>query len=146
MAWLFKVFLLVWLACIQNVQNLSPRLLTQTKTWLYPSSMNLFTLAPIAFKIDFKILMITFKGPSWSLANLVVPYLPQGTLGSLGGRLPSAPESRLKTRGDRAFTVRVLSLWNDLQQEVTSANSVISFKSFFKKYFYPSTFPDFDLL
>lgn len=47
----------------------------------------------------------------------------------------SNPESRLTTRGDRAFAVRAPRHWNDLPDEIRLSESVSSFKSRLKTYF-----------
>lgn len=58
---------------------------------------------PVRFRIDFKILMITFKArmglaPEY-IIDCLVPYEPRRSLRSSGGSLLEIPRSRLKTKG-----------------------------------------------
>ncbi|KAF7655041.1 hypothetical protein LDENG_00061700 [Lucifuga dentata] len=63
---------------------------------------------------------------------MLTPYEPVRSLTSLGGTLP---KSRLKSKGDRAFAIRALLLWNNLPEEIRLTNSVSSFKSLLKTHF-----------
>ncbi len=53
------------------------------------------------------------------------------------------PKTPLIMKDESAFTVQALRLWNDLPVEIRSAESVNSFKSLLKTYFYCRAFPDF---
>lgn len=46
--------------------------------------------------------------------------------------LLGVPRSRLIHKGERAFAVRALRLWNELSEEVRALNSVPSLKSLLK--------------
>lgn len=64
----------------------------------------------VRFEIDFRILMQTFKGhqgpaPGY-LADILTPYEPELSYRSSGRALLAAPNSRLRTKGERGFTVR----------------------------------------
>ncbi|KAF7641110.1 hypothetical protein LDENG_00293840 [Lucifuga dentata] len=63
---------------------------------------------------------------------MLTPYEPVCSLISSGGTLLAVPKSRLKSKGDRAFAIRALLLWNDLPEEIMLADSVSSFKSLLK--------------
>ncbi|KAF7643078.1 hypothetical protein LDENG_00244710, partial [Lucifuga dentata] len=96
------------------------------------------------FGIEFKILLITFEallglGLSY-ITEMLTPYEPVRSLRSLGGTLLAVPKSRLKSKGDHAFAIRALLLWNDLSEEIRLADSVSSFKSLFKTHFYRLAF------
>ncbi|KAF7647288.1 hypothetical protein LDENG_00174150 [Lucifuga dentata] len=58
----------------------------------------------------------------------------------LGWTLLSVPKSRLKSKGDRAFAIRALLLWNALPEEIKLVDSVSSFKSLLKTHFYRLAF------
>ncbi len=75
-------------------------------------------------------LLITYKAldgltPQY-ISDLLSLYDPACTLRSSGRGLLSVPDSRLKTKGDRAFEVRALRLWNTLPEEIWQATSVLS--------------------
>ncbi|KAF7668292.1 hypothetical protein LDENG_00022460 [Lucifuga dentata] len=57
-----------------------------------------------------------------------------------GGTLPAVPKLRLESKGDRAFAIRALRLWNDLPEEKRLTDSVPSFKSLLKTHFYRLAF------
>ncbi|KAF7642270.1 hypothetical protein LDENG_00261100, partial [Lucifuga dentata] len=99
---------------------------------------------PVRFRIEFKILLITFKAllglaPSY-ITEMLTLYEPVHSLRSLGGTLLAVPKSRLKSQGDCAFAIRALLLWNDLPEEIRFADSVSSFKSLLKTHFYRLVF------
>ncbi|KAF7641396.1 hypothetical protein LDENG_00282490 [Lucifuga dentata] len=71
---------------------------------------------------------------------MLTPYEPVCSLSSSGGTLLAVPKSRLKSKGDRAFAIRALLLWNDLPEEIRLADSVSSFKSLLKTHFYRLAF------
>ncbi|KAK0143287.1 hypothetical protein N1851_018604 [Merluccius polli] len=54
---------------------------------------------------------------------MLTPYEPARSLRSAGDALLNVPRSRLKTRGDRAFSTRAPRLWNDLPAEIRLAES-----------------------
>ncbi|KAF7655435.1 hypothetical protein LDENG_00055950, partial [Lucifuga dentata] len=99
---------------------------------------------PVRFRIEFKILLITFKAllglaPSY-ITEMLTPYESVHSLRSSGGTLLAVPKWRLKSKGDRAFAIRALLLWNDLPEEIMLADSVSSFKSLLKTHFYRLAF------
>lgn len=91
---------------LQLVQNAAARLLTGTGKFasITPVLADLHWL-PIKYRIDFKILLLTFIkniAPSY-LADLLSLYTPSRALRSSGELVLVQPRSRLKPRGDRAF-------------------------------------------
>ena len=132
---------------LQLVQNSAARLLTNTKKCehITPILASLHWL-PISFRIDFKILLTTFKArqglaPGYITA-LLSPVEPGSgrCLRSSGQALLKGHPSRLVTRGDRAFAVRAPKLWNSLPLELRLATSVSSFKSLLKTYLFVKAF------
>ncbi|KAF7642200.1 hypothetical protein LDENG_00262640 [Lucifuga dentata] len=71
---------------------------------------------------------------------MLTPYEPVCSLRSSGGTILAVPKSRVKCKGDRAFAIRALLLWNDLPEEIRLADSVSSFKSLLKTHFYRLAF------
>uniref|UniRef100_A0AAR2LCS1 Ig-like domain-containing protein n=1 Tax=Pygocentrus nattereri TaxID=42514 RepID=A0AAR2LCS1_PYGNA len=88
---------------------------------------------PVQFRIDFKILLLTFKvlngkAPSY-LVKLLKPYKPYRSLRSSNQMLLEQPTSHLKHKGDRAFAVIAPRLWNKLPLHIRTSESTQSFKS-----------------
>ena len=91
---------------------------------------------PVKYRIDFKILLLVYKslndkGPEY-LKELLVPYAPSRSLRSTSSNNLVEPRTRLKTYGDRAFSVVGPKLWNKLPSSIKAASSVNSFKKALK--------------
>ena len=130
---------------LQLVQNTAARILTNTnrRAHITPILASLHWL-PVKFRIDFKILLITFKAqhglaPTY-ISQLLTPCNISRNLRSASLSLLAVPRSRLATQGDRAFSVRAPRLWNSLLDEIRLANSIPIFKSLLKTYFYRKAF------
>ncbi len=98
------------LSRLQLVQNAAARLLTGAKKreHITPILASLHWL-PVNFRIDFKILLFVFKAlnglaPQY-IKDLIQIYTPVRELRSEGQLQLVVPRARLKTRGDRAFSV-----------------------------------------
>ncbi|KAF7641444.1 hypothetical protein LDENG_00281110, partial [Lucifuga dentata] len=61
-------------------------------------------------------------------------YLSSRTLRSSDQGPPSGPQSRLKTKADRAFAFMAPKLWNSLPSNLRSLDSVDSFKKQLKAF------------
>lgn len=130
---------------LQLVQNAATRLITGTRRseHITPVLAALHWL-PVTFRIDFKILLLTFKAlnglaPQY-LTDLLDPHIPVRRLRSSGAALLDVPTSRLVTKGDRAFAVRAPTLWNSLPLDIRVANSIGIFKTKLKTHFYRKAF------
>lgn len=104
---------------LQTVQNAAARILTRTGKFacITPVLVDLHWL-PIKYRIQFKILLLTFKitnntAPSY-LKELLKSYVPARALRSSTQLLLVQPRSRLKSRGDRALALAAPELWNNL--------------------------------
>ena len=99
---------------------------------------------PVEHRINFKLLLITFKAlnnlaPSY-VSNLLHLYTPNRLLRSSSKFLLQVPPSNLKTYGDRAFSVCAPKLWNCLPYHIRCSPSVSAFKSSLKTYFFKRYF------
>ncbi len=108
---------------------LAARMLTGTRKHEHITPV-LFSLhwLPVRFQIEFKLLWFVFK----SLNGLAPPYLadkPTRSLRSSDQLLLTVPRSRLKLRGDRAFSVVAPRLWNYLPLYVKAAPTIFTFKT-----------------
>ena len=94
--------------------------------------------------ITFKVLLLTFKAlnnlaPPY-LSQLIVPYNPTRNLRSASKHLLEVPSVRLKSYGDRAFSVAAPKHWNDIPLDIKLSGSVDVFKSRLKTYLFRLAF------
>lgn len=130
---------------LQTVQNAAARILTKTKKFdhITPVLAELHWL-PIKYRIQFKILLFTFKiinntAPTY-LKELLNPYVPARALRSSSQLLLVQPRSRLKSRGDRSFAFAAPELWNSLPIGIRESDSIFSFKARLKTYLFELAF------
>jgi hypothetical protein len=128
---------------LQRVQNTAARVVTWTRKFdhITPVLKKLHWL-PVKQRIEFKILLLTFK----SLHGLAPPYIdellkwktPGRTLrsNSAGQHLLNVPHTKCVTFGDRAYSVAAPRLWNTLPQSIKSAKTVDSFKCQLKSHLF----------
>ena len=131
---------------LQLVQNAAARLLTGKRKWdhITPVLRHLHWL-PVHYRIDFKILLLTFKclnglAPLY-LTELLHAHIPARVLRSANLLLLDVPRSRLKTRGDRAFSVAAPNLWNNLPVHIRTCQTLECFKSLLKTHYFSLAFP-----
>ena len=102
---------------------------------------------PTEQRIIFKILLLTFKAlnnscPSY-ISDLLETYKPTRSLRSSSRNLLAIPRSKLKSDGDRAFSVCAPKLWNDIPEIIKCQKCSVNLKTFkrnlktylFKRYF-----------
>ncbi|KAI2646385.1 hypothetical protein H4Q32_025467 [Labeo rohita] len=133
---------LIWK--LQMVQNAAARLLTGVKKRerITPVLERLHWL-PVKQRIHYKVLLYVYK----AVHELAPEYIKDLVcMNSCRAQRYSnclqlfVPRTRLKTKGDRAFSVVGPRLWNALPPDVRSASSVAVFKSCVKTYLYSVTF------
>lgn len=130
---------------LQLVQNAAASLLTGTTKFehITPVLAELHWL-PVKFRIDFKILLFIFKALQGQaplyISELLSTYSAARPLRSTTQQLLAIPKTRLKTRGDRAFSVIAPKLWNSLPLHIKSCNTIVSFKTNLKTHFYSLAF------
>ncbi|XP_033984241.1 uncharacterized protein LOC117480927, partial [Trematomus bernacchii] len=129
-----------FLSAMQEQQNSVKQLPWQHIT---PTLFNLHWL-PVKSRITYKLLLLTYKSlhalsPQY-LTDLLHPYIPSRTLRSSDSGLLSIPHSRLRTFGDRAFSVAAPTLWNSLPAEICNAPSLNIFISTLKTHLFNIAF------
>ena len=129
---------------LQYLQNSAARLLSGTRKHdhITPVLKSLHWL-PVRYRIDFKILLLTFKAlngqaPKYISDLLIFRETRQSR--STSQNFLFVPKTKCVTFGDRAFLVFAPRLWNTLPLTIRNSGSVDSFKSqvkpfLFKKYF-----------
>ncbi len=91
---------------------------------------------PVEYRIQFRIILYVYKSltglaPNY-LSDLLSHYHNNRPLRSSNTLLLSVPKTRLKFKGDQAFSVAAPQLWNNLR----SATSLQVFKSSVKTYLF----------
>ena len=74
-------------------------------------------------------------GPGY-LNNMVTTYTPVRSLHSSTQRMLVVPRTRLKTDGDRAFSVAGPSVWNCLPSDIKDSGSLYLFKNKLKTHLF----------
>ena len=128
---------------LQLVQNAAARIVTRTPSisHITPVLHQLHWL-PIKHRIDYKILLHTFK----AIHNLAPPYLsdllhinvPTRSLRSASSISLTVPRAHLSTMGSRAFSRSAPHLWNSLPPDIRNIdpNSIAHFKSSIKTHLF----------
>ncbi len=75
-------------------------------------------------------------GSNLDLSDLVLDILQEYISCLLQSLLLHVPRLRLKTKGDRAFSVAAPRLWNSLPLHIRSCDSLDCFKSVLKTHLY----------
>ena len=125
---------------LQMMQNAAARLLSGTRKLQHISPiLAALHWLPIRFRIDFKVLMMTYKalnglGPQYLAERLLPPRSTRVTHHSQERRLRGlTPREAQKERTrNLAFSVVAPRLWNSLPQEICLASSLGVFKSHLK--------------
>ena len=126
---------------LQHVQNSAARLVNQCPRFCHitPVLRDLHWL-PVSFRIEFKIMLITYKvlhdqAPIY-IQELLRLYTPSRNLRSSNRNLLVKPYFNLNSYGKRAFTVAASELWNNLPEDIKSANSIDDFKRKLKSFLF----------
>ena len=122
---------------LRSIQNTAARIVTLSKQFdhITPIVFKLHWL-PLNYRIHFMILLLVFK----CLNGLAPIYLSELLCYSNSPRLLrsssknflAVPRSRLKTYGDRAFSIVAPKLWNHWPPENRGVSSVDQFRTHLK--------------
>ena len=120
---------------LQRVQNKAARICLKISRKSRISSISLLRQLhwlPITFRIEFKILLLTYKclngfAPSY-LSELLHHHVVERSSRSSDLGLLIIPKSRTKSFGDRSFEVAAPRLWNELPLSIRQSGSVAEFK------------------
>ena len=130
---------------LQLVQNAAARVLTRTRKYDHISPV-LSTLhwLPIKHRINFKILLITYKAlnglaPQY-LSELLTHYNPSRLLRSQNSGQLIIPRISKSTAGGRSFSYLAPKLWNSLPNIVREADTLCQFKSRLKTHLFNLAF------
>ena len=126
---------------LRSIQNTAAGIVTLSKRFdhITPIMFKLHWL-PLNYRINFKILLLVCK----CLNGLALIYLsellrysnsPQ-LLRSSSQNFLAVPRSRLKTYGDKAFSVAAPKLWNQLSPELRVVTSFDQFRRHLNTYLF----------
>ena len=137
---------------LQRVQNAAARLTCNNSRFDHISPI-LFALhwLPIKYRINFKILLITYKAQHGLAPNYITELITVKPLscynlrsdGELFLQRPTIQSSA--TLGDRSFALAAPTLWNELPTEIRHANSILTFKKLLKTFLFKKAFYQFNL-
>jgi hypothetical protein len=130
---------------LQLIQNTAARLVLLARKYdhVTPLLIELHWL-PVEYRIQFKILLITFKAlngmaPQY-ISDLIKPYTPTRSLRSESKHLLVKPRYTLETYGRRSFEVSAPLLWNTLPHDIKLSKTLFSFKKNVKTYLFKKAF------
>ena len=125
------------ISSLQSVQNTAARIVTLTRKFdhITPVLIQLHWL-PVHFRIHFKVLLLVYKTLNGMAPLYIMELLSYRTcsrsLRSTDQELLAVPKSRLKTYGDRAFSIAAPKLWNELPLYLRRTSSIHLFKKHLK--------------
>lgn len=132
---------------LQRVQNCAARVIkcVPKHAHISPVLKDLHWL-PIKFRIDYKVIMLTFKAlnglaPLY-IMDLLTSYNPGCALRSSNDNLLSVTQARYSAYGDRSFEVAAPKLWNGLPPPMRKISSIDVFKKTLKTYLFTLAFND----
>ncbi len=115
-------------ACFQCPERCCKNLQTPKKrVHMMPVLISLHWLT-VKYRIQYKVLMFIYKAlhnqaPEY-IKDMLIPYQSQRHLRSSQNMLLTVPWSRLRSNGDRAFSVAAPALWHVLPLSIKSAASM----------------------
>ena len=132
---------------LQRLQNAAARLISNVPRYSHitPVLCSLHWL-PVKFRIDFKILLLTFKAiyghaPGYLIDLIAIKEQPRYNLRSASGLILKYPSLKLKkTLGDRAFSSAAPNLWNNLPLHIRLEDNFERFKSLLKTHLFRLAF------
>ena len=134
---------------LQKMQNAAARLIFMERKYCHITSLKKLHWLPIKYRIQFKILLITFKAihglaPSYIVDLICVkPLDTRYSLRSTKGLLLEHPKCKTYvTLGDRAFKAAVPTLWNEVPIHIRNSKSLSSCKNLLKTHLFKLSFLD----
>ena len=134
---------------LQRVQNSAARLVFQESKFCHITPfLRALPWLPVANRIVFKILLLTFKAIHKLAPNYISELVSLKDTGgryylrSNDGKLLNIPSCKsLSTLGDRSFYMAAPKLWNDLPLFIRNISSVNAFKKALKTHLFQKAFP-----
>ena len=128
---------------LQRVQNSAARfVLNLRKSDHVSTALRHLHWLPIRYRIEYKIALITYKTLQKSCPGYLRDLLdesPTPRLTRSNNKL-KVPRTKLKTAGDRSYSVAAPTIWNALPLHVTNSTSVSSFKKQLKTHYFKKAY------
>ena len=130
---------------LELAQNRAARIVTFTKKYehITPSLIDLNGLH-VEYRIMYKILLLVYKAinglPPSYISSLLSFCSSSYSLRSCSNKLLQVPRSKLKSYGDRRFSIAGPKLWNSIPASLRNTDSLNSFKKHLKTFISPSFF------
>ena len=130
------------ISSLQSVQNTAARIITLTKKFdhITPVLIQLHWL-PVHFRILFKVLLLVYKALNGMAPLHITELLSYRTCScTLRSTDQKLLKSRLKTYGDRAFSIAAPKLWNELPLDLRCLDTINLFKEHLKTDLFKNAF------
>ncbi len=126
---------------VQKAQNVAAKVVTgKSKFENIPQVLNDLHWLPVKFRINFKILLLTFNAyhvlALSHLCDLIDKKLPTYSLTDYDDFLLVEARTKLKTYSDRAFSKAAPFLWNPLPIDILRSPNVACFKQRLQMYLF----------
>ena len=124
---------------LQRIQNSAARFVLKIRKYDHiTEALKQLHWLPIAYRIKYKIALITFKtlngqGPSYLRELLLETTSFRQTRSKHKLKIP---RTKLKSAGDRSFSVAAPLIWNSLPSNITNATSIPLFKKLLKTHLF----------
>ena len=129
----------------QRIQNFAAKIvLGKSKYSSSTEALKHLHMLPVHVRCEFKLLVMVYKclhgiAPTY-LAELLHKHASAYCTRRSRQNLLDVPFTRKKTFADRSFSVAGPKLWNDLPENITSIDSLATFKKALKTYLFKRTF------
>ena len=124
---------------LQRVQNSAARFVLNMRKYDHISAaLKHLHWLPIQYRIEYKIALLTYKTLNGNEPHYLKDLLdesptPRQTRSKTKLKIP---RTKLKSAGDRAFSVAAPSIWNALPSQVTDSSSILGFKKLLKTHYF----------
>jgi hypothetical protein len=126
---------------LQRIQNNAARVVSKIKKFDHVSPvLHELHWLPVHKRIVFKTLLLTYRcvngmAPQY-LSDLITPYASSRHLRSSDKQLLHVPTCRLKSYGEKCFSVAAPKAWNNLPLHIRMSSSLNIFKTKLKTYLF----------
>ena len=141
----YMVFQNTYICRLQRVQNTAARIVTLTRKYdsITPIMFKLHWL-PVHSRIIFKLLLLVYKALNGKAPSYICSLLSHRecarSLPSSGQELLTVPLAKLKTCGDRAFSIAAPRRWNNIPLSIRKFPSIAIFKRHLKTYLFKEAY------
>ena len=129
---------------LQSVLNTAARVVTMTRKYdSITLVLKMLHWLPVKLRVQFKQLLLVFKclnGQAPVYLRTKLCYKPSNNLRSSDGKLLVVPRSRMKSYGDRCFSIAGPKLWNALPKKIRMCTDLEPFKRMLKTHWYKIAF------